>query len=178
MATFRERLVSRKEIWLLLAVAALPIYSWSIFFFLERFTGWLYYLSVWEIAGIFAYTQAFALVESLLIVAGVVLLALVLPRRLLRADLVPMGTAIILLSALWAIVAQYNDQILRELSPPMLLLWVGIYALSIVAAWFLLYRSRRVKQLMTSVAERVSILLYLYLPLSLLSLVIVLLRNL
>ncbi|MFW6042503.1 MAG: hypothetical protein ACOC9C_02350 [Chloroflexota bacterium] len=178
MATFRERLVSRKEMWLLLAVAALPIYSWSIFFFLERFTGWLYYLTVWEIAGIFAYTQAFALVESLLVVAGVVLVALVLPRRLLRADLVPMGTAIILLSALWAIVAQYNDHILRELSLPMLLLWVGIYALSIVAAWFLLYRSRRAKQLMTRVAERVSILLYLYLPLSLLCLVIVLLRNL
>ncbi|HSM57161.1 MAG TPA: hypothetical protein VK879_13505 [Candidatus Sulfomarinibacteraceae bacterium] len=178
MATFKERLVSPKEVWLLLAVAALPIYSWSIYHFLERFTGWLYYLTVWEIAGIFAYTQAFALIESLLVVAGVVLMALVLPRRLLRADLVPMGAAVILLSTLWAILAQYNDQVLRELSLPILLLWAGIYLTTIIAAWFLLYRSRRVKQLIHSVAERVSVLLYLYLPLSFLGLLIVLLRNL
>lgn len=159
-------------------MAALPIYSWAIFLFLERFTGWLYYLSLWEVAGIFAYTQLFALVESLAVVAGLVLLALLLPRRLLREKFVPMGMAIILLSALWAIVAQYNDQVLRALSPVMLLVWAGIYAASILAAWLLLYRSERLRQLAYSAAERMSVLLYLYLPLSVLGLIIVLIRNL
>lgn len=178
MATFKQRLVSRKEILLVLAAGAFPIYSWAIVLFFERLTGWLYYLNIWEILSIFAYTQLFAFVESLAVVTGIVLLALVLPSRLFRETFVPTGTAIVLLTALWAMVAQFNDSTLRELPMRMLAVWFMLYLATIVVAWFLLYRSPRLRRAVQTLAERMSVLLYLYIPLSALSLLVILWRNL
>lgn len=178
MAIFRARGISRNELILVYAAAAFPIYTWSIIRFLEQLPAWLYYLDIWQVLSIFAYTQLFAFVESLLIAAALVLVAVVLPATVLRGTFVPTATAIILLSAVWALLAQYNDGVLRQLSMRQMALWAAAYVISLLATWFLLRRWQPLRQGLHTLAEKISALLYLYVPLSAASLLIVLIRNL
>lgn len=178
MAISNSRGISRNELILVYAAAAFPIYTWGVIRFLEQLPAWLYYLDIWQVLSIFAYTQVFALVESLLIAVGLVLVAIVLPAGLFRSAFVPTATAIILLNAAWALVAQYNDGALRQLPARQLALWAAAYATSLLAAWFLLRRWQPFRQALHTVAEKISALLYLYVPLSVGSLLIVLIRNL
>jgi hypothetical protein len=162
---------------LVLAVVAAPVYSWSIYFFLQRMTGWLYFLTMWEVLGIFAYTELVALIESLLITAGLVGLAWLLPERL-RRDFVPLATILVLLSAIWAMVAQLNDQVLTNLSGGTLALLLLLYAATVAGALLLAWRWAGLRRGMATAAERLSVLLYMYLPISVASVVIILARNL
>lgn len=178
MAISKSHRIPRNELTLVFAAAAFPIYTWGVIRFLEQLPAWLNYLDIWQVLSIFAYTQVFALVESLLVAVALVLVAIVLPAGLFRNAFVPTATAIILLNAVWALLAQYNDGVLRQLPARQLALWAAAYAISLLATWFLLRRWRRFQQALHTLAEKISALLYLYLPLSAASLLIMLIRNL
>lgn len=178
MAIFKSRGIARNELILVYAAAAFPIYTWGIIRFLEQLPAWLYYLDIWQVLSIFAYAQVFALVESLLVALALVLVAVVLPAKVLRSAFVPTAMAIILLNAAWALLAQYNDGVLRQLPMRQMALWGAAYAISLFAAWFLLRRWQPLRQGLHTLAEKISALLYLYVPLSAASLLIVLIRNL
>jgi hypothetical protein len=60
----------------------------------------------------------------------------------------------------------------------MLLIWGAIYLASIAVPLLLIYRSSRIKELVTAFVERLSSFLYLYLPLSFASLLLIVWRNL
>lgn len=178
MAISKSRRIPRNELILVFAAVAFPVYTWGVIRFLEQLPAWLYYLNVWHVLSIFAYTQVFALVESLLIAVVLVLVAIVLPAGLFRNAFVPTATAIILLNAAWALVIQYNDGALRQLPARQLALWAAAYAISLLTTWFLLRRWRPFRQTLHTLAEKISVLLYLYLLLSAASLLIMLIRNL
>lgn len=177
MATFRRLFPSRRHLALAFAVCAFPVYTWSIYQFIEQVPGWLYYLSVWDVLNIFAYTQLFALAESALLLLGLTLIAALLPARLFRANFVAIGTALVVLTAGWAIAAQYNDGILRTLPMRLLAVWAVIYAVSILVFYALVQRYDRLSKALTGFAERLLVLLYVYVPVSLVSLGIVIMRN-
>lgn len=177
MDIFKQRIASKQEILLVFAACVVSVYSWSIIRFFDRLTGWLYFLNIWEILSIFAYTEAFALLESLLLLLGVILLALLLPRRFFRDRFVAHGTGIVLLSALWAVVAQYNDEALRQWPLKILLFWLIVWLSTIAILFLLTQRYRRLEGALKSLSERFVVMLYLYIPLTILSLVIVVVRN-
>lgn len=137
--------------------------------------AWLYYLEIWEIISIFAYTQAFALLESIVVLLAVLLAAVILPV-LFRGRFVAIGSILVLLTSVLTIFVQHQDNALRTLALVPLLFGLGIL-LVLVLLLFLIYRQKRVQELVEAFAERVSALLYLYLPMSLIGLVIVVIRN-
>jgi hypothetical protein len=136
--------------------------------------GWLPFLKGWQILGIFAYTQAVALLESLSLLLLLIILATVLPAPLFRSKFVAIGTALAISAAFWIAAGQV---IILD-NPSQLRLW-AILALSFtVLSCILVHRHVCLEKTLVSLADRLTVLLYLYVPLGLLGLIVILVRNL
>ena len=176
----RARFVTRQEFVRVLAAAAFPIYSWAIFQFLERMIGWLYYLTIGEVLSILAYTLVVAMAESVLVAGGLVVLAAVLPEVLLRRRFVVLGTTVVLavmLAALGLHLLGYHKDVLRDMSPELMLALMVGFGLVLLAPYGLAQRSQRVRKALASFSERLLVLLYLYLTASIVGFVVVIVRN-
>jgi hypothetical protein len=170
-------LVSKQELFLAYSAVAFPIFSWAILQYLEKMTSWLYYLTVWEVMSLLAYALLFAWIESMLITFGLVLLAAILPGSLLRNKFVPLTMAMMVPMTLGAVIAHYFENNLRQM--PFALLGVGIalYGIVTVALYLGVQRVPVVARAFQQLADRISVLVYLYLPLSIASLLVIILRN-
>ncbi len=137
--------------------------------FFKELPSRLLSLPAWDLLGIFAYSQIFAFLES----AGVLLIPLlgaaILPARFLRARFVAQGSGLALLTLGWLIVGRLG--LFGNFW------WIFLYLISMGLSWVLLYRYERFEQFIISFAERLTVLLYVYIPITLLSVIIVILRN-
>ena len=134
MTLLKNRLPSRQEILVIFALAFVIVYSWSTLMFFNYLPGWLLFLDSWTIAGIFAYSQVFAFFESLVVLAGLVLVAAVLPPRIFRDRFVAQAAAIVVLAAAAAVVLH----LLREVPlwpSKRLLFGLLAYLLASALAW-------------------------------------------
>lgn len=178
MATFSERFPSKGEIVPVFASCVFSVFSWSIVWFLNVMPGWLLYLSIGDILGILAYTQAFALLESSLILFVLIILAAVLPTQLLRLRFVAQGSMVVFVTTFWLVLFQLIfEPVMLNWSSSQLFLWLGLALTSIVLACILIHRSSRTRKAITALAERLTVFLYVYIPLGILGLLIVIIRN-
>lgn len=178
MGTFKKRLPSKRDAFLLFAACVFPVHVWSILNVLREVPAWVLRLSVWELAGVIAYTQVLALVESLTVSLALLVLSVVLPAGLFRNRLVAQGSMLVLVTSCWAIVAHYNDDVIRLWGARDFLLWLVFYVVSITIFYILIYRSAKIERAIRSVVERLAVLSGLYVALDLLCILIVVLRNL
>ncbi len=65
-----------------LAVTALMLYGWTTYRFLQKLPSWLLFLTFPEILANYSQTLIFNLVETLLVMGGMLLLNLLLPKKL------------------------------------------------------------------------------------------------
>jgi hypothetical protein len=158
-------------------VCVVVVYTWSIYVFLDRVTGWLYHLDLLKLVSIFAYTQAFALFESVVMCGSLVLLAMLLPGTTLRDRFVATSNAAIIVVAGWAVAAQVYDDTIRTWPVSILLLWVGVVCASVVVSAILVRQWRAFERMMITFGKRMTPFLYVYLPISLLSVAVVIIRN-
>jgi hypothetical protein len=153
------------------------VYSWSILTFLHRLPGWMLHLSIQEILGMFAYALASALVESLTIPFLLVVPATLLPARYFRDKFAAHGTLTMLVVAFWAVVFQYIYASTRKWDSHKMLLWSVLFLSSLLLSWMLVQRLERLEKVLNWLGERLTAFLYIYVPLGLLGLVVVLVRN-
>lgn len=174
----QRRLATRQQAFLLFSAVAVPVYSWAIFRFLERMTGWLYFHTIGEILSILAYVLLFALFESAVITILLLLLAAILPRSFFHRHLVSTGAMLFFIVIPGLIIFHYRFDDLRQMSRPLLLAGVAAYGLIALGLYLLVQRSQPLRRQLHNLAERLSVLTYIYVPLSLLALIVVLVRNL
>ncbi len=177
MATFRARFPTRRELLFVFAACAFPVYSWSLVAFFDKLPSWLLFLKAWDLVGVFGYGQSIALMESLLLLAAIVVLAVILPRRFFADRFVAEGSMVALCTALWAVALQINVDMVSSLSPKVLLLWLSLYFVPIAALWVSIRRFKRVELVFSTLADRLVVLLYVYLPLTAIGIVVVVVRN-
>jgi hypothetical protein len=158
------------------ASCAFAVYTWSILMFLRELPAWLLYLSGWDIIGIFAYAQVFALLESATVLLGLLLLGAILPAQLLREKFVAQGSIAVFLTSGWAIAS--HIQVIPVWPSEGFFLGAVSCLAPIGGVYVLIHRYERVEEALNSFAERLSVLLYVYVPVSFLSVVIIILRNL
>ena len=168
----------------------LIVFSYAIYQFFWYLSSWVEYLPPAGIFAIAGYTCAISLFESLLLLGGLLLLAALFPERWLRGHFASQGSLIVLVLAAWAGLLQlainrYLDQIaqLKRLIPGgeitlSLALLVLLVTTLILAPYFVANRWRSLEKRLLSLSERITIFLYIYIPLGLLGLVIVIARNL
>ena len=116
--------------------------------------------------------MAFAFLESLLVTGALVLLSAILPSNWMTDGFVYKGLIAILMSTIAAIILQRTLQGQLPALPILTLIWFT--PLVWAAVFIILAQSKpRVQSVLLDIADRISIMLFIYVPLGILSLVVV-----
>ncbi|MEW5870865.1 MAG: hypothetical protein AB1894_16450 [Chloroflexota bacterium] len=182
LAPLRARLPSRCELAPVFAILLFLDFSWSLYHMFFVVPSWLYYMNVWGVLGLTTYVLAFSLLESALILASIVLLCLLFPPHLFREQFIALGSATAGVIGLGAVLVQrsigliYDMRIWQLLAfPPAIL--VGL----VLLIWLMGLVLRRVPllaRLLSALAERMQVFIWVYLPLGVIGIVVVIIRNL
>jgi hypothetical protein len=173
-----DRLPSRDQVISQFASCVFLVYTWTIFSFLYKLPGWLMFLNLSEVLGVFSYALASALVESLLILLFLVALAVLLPKPWFGDRFVAQGTVLAVVLSFWSVVFQFIYASTPRWDTSKMLLWFLLLLLSTPIAGFLVHRLERFGGLVNAFADRLTLFLYVYVPMGLLGLAIVAVRNL
>jgi hypothetical protein len=175
--TFKARFPSRHATWLAFSSIVFVINVWAIINILRAVPSWILSRTIWEMIGIISYPLAFALLESAVFLIGLVILAVILPGKLLRESFAAQGSLAGLLATLGMVLGHlygkdFGIWSVRGFSKYLLIL-VGI----VIASWILIYFLKRLRSVIESIAERLSPLSTVYLALDLLAVIIIIVRN-
>jgi hypothetical protein len=157
------------------AVSVLVLYGWTLLWFLWKFSGWLYQLTIPEILVVLAYSLFTSFLESLIVTGLPALAAALLPGRWLKEGFAGKGIALIVpvLGYMIALAFQFQN---KTDYPTDLLNWApGIVALSVLLAWTVA-RVAILRRAVEWFGDRLTVFLYLSIPASLISLVVVAVR--
>ena len=177
---FSERLPDRKSVWGVYAVIVFLVYSWTLVTSFYKLPSWMFYLTIDQILSIYAYSFSLNLLESIFLLVGVLFLHFTIFLPLKNKDefqarsilivftlLVSSMTRLLLYKSYESSEAFVNGELTWWI---LTFFWVALF--SIIMPKKKLFRS-----IFAGVAERVLIFLYIYIPLSFISLIIVTLRN-
>ncbi|HSL27836.1 MAG TPA: hypothetical protein VK900_01450 [Anaerolineales bacterium] len=170
------RLPSLQENIRVYAVIVALVYTWTTLWLFWDLPSWLYFLTIPEILPLFAYAFTTNLLETGLILVGLNLLAALLPRAWFRASFVARSFWLLALGMgyLMAFASLLGKE---EDYPAGMLSWSPLVFGLIFIVSLLLDRFPRIRALAEQIADRLTIFLYLTIPLSLISLFVVLVRN-
>ena len=130
-----------------------------------------------EIALVYAYLLVTNFLESLLAVCVPIVLGFILPPKWFRDSFVSRGTSLVLLGLGYFMFLAYQFQAKEDYPSVLLKLWSVALALGLIAFLvFIIGKVPSLNKVLEFIAEQATILLYIYIPLSLVSLLIVLPR--
>ena len=173
----KNRLPRLAQLYPVYAIIVILVYGWTIYWSFWKLPSWMDFLPLGGIAAIYCYLLATNLLESLLALLGVVMVSLILPPKWFREVFVSRASVLaasVLISFMvfeshFNKPAEYFHELPIYLLP--IILVGGI--LAFLAGWIPIIRKG-----VEILAENAVIFLYISLPLSLLSLIIVIGRNL
>ena len=177
MAIFRERILTRNEFIALFIICTIPIHIWSIVNAFREVPAWIIKMSIWEVLGAFAYTQAFALFETISVVSLLVLIFFLLPRFFVGKQVVPIGMMIVLLVTIWLVILQLNVNWIADRKASALAIWGVSLIVALSVLILLVRRSRRLQVFSQQALDRITVLAVLLLLIDLLSVLVVVVRN-
>jgi hypothetical protein len=175
LATFK-RLPTQKEVTPVYAVIVIMIYGWTILKFNYFMTGWLYFLNIGEIVNVFTYAMTVNLLESLVVLLGVATIGFILPRKWFADAFVARGAgfSVLILALLMYVAEQFEA---KDYYPADIIRWFPFILFLMLLFVYILGRVQVTRKAIEFFADRAIIFLYVSLPLSGVSLVAVLLRN-
>lgn len=173
----KNRFPAKRDVALVFAASIFFVQIWSVYSLLRAVPAWMLSMSLWELTGTIAYPLAFTLVESGFVWLGMLIAAVILPEKILREKFVAKSALIIFLAMGWAIVAHFYGQAWRLWDKLGLLLWLGTLLTAIGIGVFSVQRFEKLARVINSLTERLSILAWIYLALDLLSVLVIILRN-
>ncbi len=177
---FSGRLPDRRSIFGVYAVIVFLVYSWTLFTSFYKLPAWMFYLTVGQIMSVYAYAFSVDLLESILVLAVVLFLDLTLFLALKNREEFQSRSILLVLVVLGS--SMLRLALFQGYEDPGLILsgevtwWMVTIPLALVTA-LLLPKSDRVRKVVEGLAERAVVFLYIYLPLSVISLVTVIIRN-
>lgn len=171
-----SRIPKLKEATPVYAIIVIMIYSWTILKFNYNVPGWLYFLTLGEVMSVFAYSMVTNLLESLIVLLGVVTVGVVLPKKWFSDAFIARGSSLsILMLGLMMYVA---DQFVgKDYYPAEIVRW---FPAILVLTGLVVYFFGRIQFMRRSIeffADRAIIFLYISIPVSILSLIVVLIQN-
>ena len=169
-----RRLPARNDIFLALSLAAFLVFTWSLRAFFFSLPAFLLSQTPGEILVVVAYMLAFALLETLFMMFTMLGLAVILPGWLLKEGFSYKASFFFLASGVIFIHLQYGltnqptlNFLLRELGL-ILVLWIIPVLLTRYIGI--------VRKIVLDILDRLTIFSYVYLPLGVISLVVILIR--
>lgn len=175
-----ERMPDAKSLLAVYAFIVTMVYSWTLFTSFYKLPSWLFYLSIGQILSVYAYAFYIDLIDSLIALTVILVIDFTIffflknkeefqSRSMILAGIL-LGTSMLRL----ALFQNYED-ITAFLSGE-LLWWAIAIPLGLVLAAFA-PRIKLVRTIFEGFAERATVFVYIYIPLSLISLVVLFIRN-
>lgn len=164
------------------AIIVFIVYSWTLLTSFYNLPSWMFYLTAGQILSIYAYSFLMNLVESLCLLAGVVFLEFTLFWALKNRAGFQSRSILLILIVLASMMSrlilfQADDGSGTFTLEQEMIWWLFI----LVPGLFIVIYIPKVywvRNFLGSVAERAVVFLYIYLPLSFVSIIVVLVRNL
>jgi len=156
------------------------LYSWTLYHAFKAYsTNWSMFLSVGDVLSLFAYMLVGNFLESLLLIGALLALSFLLPRNFLTEKFTTRGS-ILTLTFLGSIMAFYLqlshnlvlDAVLEDIGK-----WIQMFTISAIVILAAGDWIKELGRLIETIADRCIVFLYLYLPVTLLSVIVILLRN-
>lgn len=144
--------------------------------------SWLEYLSVWKVLAIAAYVLGFALVESLVMLGFVFCFMLLFPARIFRGNYTALGSSLAALISIGAVMIQRQISLVYRLDLWQVVVYpfaglIGLALFTLLLAW-VFNRFSLPLRIVNSLAERMTVFAYLYVPLGAIGVLVVVVRNL
>lgn len=174
----QARLPSFQSIFQVYAVIVFMFSAWTITAFLWKLSAWLMILNLGEILTIFSYGMVVNFVESLLVLLALLGLSFLLPSAVLRDDFIVRGS-ILAAGIVGSVMAFVRLQMALGMAAATSL-WLAPFAVLVLTA-ILFVVAPRVRLLRVAVAwisDRLTVFLYLLVPLFVLLSLYVAFRNL
>ena len=177
---FRKRLPERNEIYAVLGVVVFVVHSWSMRGFLHEVPSFILYFKIGQILAVFSYMMGFALLESLILTFGLGLLALLLPSGWFKNGFIYKSFITVVLGGVAMLWLENTIMSWNNKFPPveLLLTFAGITLGVWVALLLLFHYVKPLHKPLLFIADRIGVMAYLYIPLGVLGLFVVLIRNL
>lgn len=172
----RTRLPDTRSILQVYGVIAVMFAGWTILAFLWKLSAWLLLLNLGEIFTIFSYAMAANFLESLLLLAILLAACALLPARILRDHFTVRGT-ILSVGLVAALMAFVGVEMWAEIRSSPGLLIVPVCVLLLTAAVLRLSSRLRVSSAALWLSDRVTVFLFLLLPLFVILSAYVIVRN-
>ena len=167
-----KRMPPRNQIILVFASIIFPLYSWTTYLVLDYLPSWLKSMKIWEIFSINAYAYVWTLIESLIILLFVITVALLIPVKWLRENFVSKGSVLVWIVYIFAFIVQINEyEIKNELVAGLILI------ACIIFSFILISKYHKIDEIIHSIADRLVVFLYVYIPISVVGVMIVLYNN-
>jgi hypothetical protein len=179
MNLFRHRLPEQQEIMQVLGTTTFIVFGWSLGGFFYRFPSFLLGHDIGSLVGILGYMLSFALLETLLILVALILLCVLLPQKWFKEGFAYKGSVTVLIAALAMVQLQDLMGKLESL-PERGILYQGLlFTLLITFALILVLQLvKPLQKILLEIVERMQIFAYIYLPLAVVGLLVVIVRNL
>lgn len=176
---FKERLPSLAQILPVYAVIMLMVYTWTLLWFFWKVPSWLFFMNAGDILSVLPYLLATNLAESLVVLCGPLFLSLVLPKTWFHDVFVGRGAAlsIAVLGYMMYLANQFKNK--SDYPTLSLQLWSVLLALAGIAVLGYLFGQFRVlRRIIELISDRVTIFVYIFVPLSILSVLVIIVRSL
>ena len=171
----RDRFPTRNQVTLVFASIVFPLYSWTTYWVLDYLPSWLKSMTVWEIIPINAYAYTWVFLESIIILLLIFLLAMLMPAKWFEDNFVSKGSVVAWMICIFSFAAQLKNtnkyDFLNEVRFEIILL------VSAIIIFFLTSKYEVFHNAIVSIADRLIVFLYIYLPISVISVIIVLYNN-
>lgn len=177
ISTVKKRLPTFREVLSVYGVIIFILFSWATIIFFWRLSAWLYYLNLGEIGVLYAYAASTEFVESLIYLTILLLLCMALPGAVLKEHFSVRGTIIAIAMPGFVLLADYLIAI-RDFTPVISIPMAFAVSAGLALMWiWLASRYKALGQAADFIMERVSIFTYVYTMIAVISLVVVLIRN-
>jgi hypothetical protein len=171
-----SKLPTRLEIFPVYSVILFVTFTWTLYVIFWTLPSWMGDMNLWRILDLAAYILSFALIESVFIMLGILLLAFLLPARLFRDHFIPQGSVLAVMLGVGSYFVQPhlgNLRMVRNLYLAVIpFIFLGGVVLLLTLFSLVFERAQNVTNIITTFAERMTVFSYFYLPLGMISVVI------
>ena len=162
----------------LFATAVFIVYGWTIYASFWKIPSWIFYLQLNEIISVYAYSFLLNFSESILLTLGLIFLGFFLSGNLWKDGFLAASVVILFVSVGSALLHMriYEDPNLRVGFVSSQLKWWAVTLLIAFVASFISVRVAWLRSFFEDLADRFVVFLYIYIPLTILSLGIIVVR--
>lgn len=156
------------------------VYSWTLITSFYKLPSWMFYLTISQILSVYAYSFSIDLVESILVLAAVLFLETTLFLFLKNKGEFQARSILVVLIVLISFMLRlawfqtYEDS--EAFLSSEFLWWAITLSLGLLTSIFAA-KNTWVRKFLGGMAELVTVFLYIYLPLSFISLIVLIIRN-